>query len=185
MSALLTHDEPLSLADWLNLPEDNSRRYELVEGVLSVSSRPSLGHQEVISGLLQQLRPQLPAGLKVLPEVEVVLFEKYPPTVRVPDLVVVPSALATAKVARCHAPDVRLVVEVMSSSSKVVDRSVKFVEYAKAGIGNYWIIDLEKPLRLTAYRLSGDHYEPEVETTCEARLTAPAPVAVRPAALLP
>ncbi|MGW5314771.1 Uma2 family endonuclease [Nocardia thailandica] len=154
-------DHLLSMADWDALAEDTSRMYELAEGVLVVSPRPTSLHQRAIKRLTWQLEPQLPPGFEVLGEVEVVVDSEPPPTVRVPDLCVVP-ALSDA-VARWDADDVTLVAEVLSPGTRRTDRITKFAEYAEAGIGHYWLIDLDRPVSITAYRLVGEHYELVVE----------------------
>lgn len=53
-----------------------------------------------------------------------------------------------------------LVIEVVSPSTRAVDRGVKYYEYEQAGVPEYWLID---PLRerVEAYRLgAGGVYEP-------------------------
>lgn len=53
-----------------------------------------------------------------------------------------------------------LVIEVVSPSTRAVDRGVKYYEYEQAGVPEYWLVD---PLRerVEAYRLgSGGVYEP-------------------------
>ncbi|WP_280299685.1 Uma2 family endonuclease [Nocardia neocaledoniensis] len=154
-------DHLLTLADWDSLAEDNSRMYELVEGVLIVSPRPTSLHQRVIKRLAWQLEPQLAAEWEVLGEVEVVIDRSPPPTVRVPDLCVVPAV--SEAVPRWEADEVTLAVEVLSPGTRRTDRITKFAEYAEAGIEHYWIIDLEAPVSLTAYRLAGEHYEVVVD----------------------
>jgi Uma2 family endonuclease len=55
---------------------------------------------------------------------------------------------------------VDLVVEVVSPSTRAVDRGVKYYEYEQAGVPEYWLVD---PLRerVEAYRLgAGGVYEP-------------------------
>src|SRR5262249_40767745 len=60
-------DHLLTLAEWDALPEDASRRYELVEGVLLVVPRPTPLHQLVMLRLGGELDRQLPDDLTVLP----------------------------------------------------------------------------------------------------------------------
>jgi Uma2 family endonuclease len=53
-----------------------------------------------------------------------------------------------------------LVIEIVSPSTRAVDRGVKYYEYEQAGVPEYWLVD---PLRerVEAYRLgSGGVYEP-------------------------
>ncbi|MEU5847371.1 Uma2 family endonuclease [Saccharopolyspora shandongensis] len=184
MSAVAWPDHLLSLEDWAELPEDNSHRVELVEGTLHVSPRPVSDHQWALMELGFQLRAQLPKPFVALPEVEVVLFEHLA-TVRIPDLVVVPVELAKESPSRYRASDVVLAVEVVSPGSGRTDRVLKFAEYAEAGIPNYWIVDLEKPISLAAYELKNGRYLLVTESATTMHLEAPAQLTVDPAALLP
>ena len=53
-----------------------------------------------------------------------------------------------------------LVVEVISASTRVVDRGEKFYEYEQAGVPEYWLVDPERR-KVEAYRLGSDGtYEP-------------------------
>ncbi|HEX6747134.1 MAG TPA: Uma2 family endonuclease [Longimicrobium sp.] len=53
-----------------------------------------------------------------------------------------------------------LVIEVISASTRVVDRGEKFFEYEQAGVPEYWLIDPERK-KVEAYRLGEDGtYEP-------------------------
>uniref|UniRef100_UPI000A61DBCC Uma2 family endonuclease n=1 Tax=Nocardia anaemiae TaxID=263910 RepID=UPI000A61DBCC len=42
---------------------------------------------------------------------------------------------------------------------KRTDRVTKLFEYAEVGIEHYWLIDLDDPVSLTAYRLIDGDYE--------------------------
>ncbi|MFD4441112.1 Uma2 family endonuclease [Nocardia sp. NPDC058519] len=176
-------DHLLTLDDWDARAEDNSRMYELVEGVLVVSPRPTSIHQRVITRLAWQLEQQLPLDLEPLGEVEVVIDPRPPATVRVPDLCVVP-ALSDA-VARWTADEVMLAVEVLSPGTRRTDRITKFAEYAEACIENYWLVDIEAPVTVTAYVLVGEHYELVAEASLPTRFgLAGTSVLIDPAALV-
>ncbi len=54
------------------------------------------------------------------------------------------------------APD--LVVEVLSPSTEVTDRTIKFEDYATHGVQEYWIIDPQQKI-VEQYILKEDHYE--------------------------
>lgn len=134
-------DHLLTLEEWAALEEETSHRYELIEGTLQVSPRPSPDHQWALSVLTREFHQQLPRWLRALPEVEVVLFDTQPPTVRVPDVIVVPTEKTRARPSRLAAADVLLVCEVLSPGSVRTDRITKLTEYADAGIPSYWIVD--------------------------------------------
>lgn len=185
MSLAAWPDHLLSLQDWEALPEDTSRRYELAEGVLHVSPRPVSDHQWALMELGYQLRGQLPDDLGVLPEVEVVLFEQWPATVRIPDLVVVPRSTARESPARYRAEDILLAVEVISPGSVGTDRVTKFAEYARAGIVDYWIVDLEQPASTAAHTLKNGHYIAVGESADKLTVRSPATMVLDPSGLLP
>ena len=83
--SLMTRDE------WVALPEDNTYRYELQEGVLLVSPRVSRRHRLAAQRLSQQLDGQLPVDWESVLDMEMVVRAEYPPIVRVPDMVLVSS----------------------------------------------------------------------------------------------
>lgn len=85
----------------------------------------------------------MPATLAVLQEVEITVEARFPPTVRDPDLVVVNRGVVDRNPVRVDPSDVALVVEIVSPGSRRTDQVMKAYEYAKAGIGHYWIVDLD------------------------------------------
>ncbi len=124
------------------LPEDNSYRYELQEGILLVSPRPTSRHQQAACRLARQCDEQLPSGWDFLLDVEVVVRAEHPAIVRVPDLVITRIGVADS---RLVASDVALAVEIISPGSRNVDLHLKPFEYAEAGIRYYWLVDLDTP----------------------------------------
>ncbi|WP_280186693.1 MULTISPECIES: Uma2 family endonuclease [Nocardia] len=108
-------DHLLTLEDWIALPEDSSRSYELVEGVLVVSPRPVLRHQFAVWQLAAQIHPQLPHELAAVAEAELVVDPAQPPTVRVPDVLVIRRKALADDLARVQPEDVKLAVEILSA----------------------------------------------------------------------
>lgn len=161
MTALPEHVHPLTAREYAALPEDDGVRYELAEGWLMMSPRPVPRHQKGIRELGRQLVPQLP-GYEVLQEVDIDL-QLAPPdapgTVRVPDIVVV-TREAFHRVdgdgTLLRASEVLLAVEFFSPGSTRIDTVVKHHEYADAGIGHYWMIDLHDGPSLVACHLAGE-----------------------------
>lgn len=151
----------LTLEEFAALPEDNSRRYELEEGILVVSPRPTKPHQRVIVRLAQVLNEQMSPKWEAFTELEVVVVDRNPGTVRVPDVVVAPPDGQGAQEA---AADVLIAAEVISPWSRRKDTLVKPMEYAEAGIPYYWVIDLDPPASLTAYILVDGHYQAQTVT---------------------
>ena len=78
-----------------------------------------------------------------------------------------------------RAPDAILVVEIVSSGSRRTDRVIKRDEYADAGIGHYWVVDLAPPVSLLAHRRAGlVGYEDDGEGTGAVTLTEPFPLTI-------
>jgi Uma2 family endonuclease len=150
------NDHLLTLEEYDELPEDNSRHYELHEGVLIVTPRAIPLRQKVAYHLQRALDAQLPYEWDTFYDVEVVLRSVFPPIVRAPDVVVVSAEAAEANPPRFTPDQVLLAVEVISPGSRNTDTITKPAEYAAAGIPHYWVIDPDPPLSLTAFHLAGD-----------------------------
>jgi Uma2 family endonuclease len=156
MTAETWPDHLLTLEEFIELPEDNSRRYELQEGILIVSPRANFLHQRIAHRLVAMLNDQLPAEWEAVGDVEMITDPGFPASVRVPDVLVVQEELVSTAAPRCTADEALLAVEIISPGSQRTDTLVKPVEYAKAGIPHYWVIDLNEPLSLVAYHQAGD-----------------------------
>ncbi len=173
----------LTLADWVKLPEDNTYRYELQEGVLVVAPRPARPHQLAASRLSRQLDDQLPPGWESILDMEIVVAAEHPAVVRVPDVVV---TMVDGPASRLAASDVLLAVEVISPGSRSVDLRLKPFEYAEAGIPHYWVVDLEPPApSITTYHLGapGDGYIEAPAVAGELLTTVPFALRIDVAAL--
>ncbi|MFF0487561.1 Uma2 family endonuclease [Nocardia sp. NPDC004068] len=166
----------LSLAEWDELPEDTSAHIELQEGVLIVSPRPMRTHARAGLRLARQLAEQLPPDLEVLTEFEVCVDDSDPPTIRIPDLVITPT---DGPEKRLRPEEVLVAVEIISPGSRRTGTVTKPVEYAEAGIPNYWVLDLVAPITLTAYHLAGDFgYVEAPAASGRFTTTVPVPLAI-------
>ncbi len=127
--------------DWLRLPDDTFR-YEIIEGELFVSPSPGTNHQIAVSSLLAAMHHYARYN-------NLGLVLTSPIGVRLPlrDSIVQPDILfiRRERVAIVKddvidgAPD--LVVEILSPSNWVYDRSHKQEAYLQAGVREYWIVD--------------------------------------------
>lgn len=151
----------VTLEEWDALELDEARRWELVEGGIVMTPRPRPLHQVVSRNLSQLIRENLPTSLVVLQEVEITVEARFPPTVRDPDLIVVNRSVVDRNPVRVDPSDVVLVIEIVSPGSRRTDRVMKAYEYAKAGIGHYWIVDLDADAdeRFLAQVLREETYE--------------------------
>ena len=128
----------LDYNDYCAIPPDG-KRYELIDGEVHVTPAPSPLHQRLVGNLFVVLRAHFrhPAEVFVSP-IDVILT---PHDVVQPDLVVVanPSQVSTRGIE--GAP--LLVVEVLSATTTVYDRTTKSLRYAALGLPHYWIVDRE------------------------------------------
>jgi Uma2 family endonuclease len=151
----------LSVRDYAALGEDDRNRWELQEGNLVRSPSPTPRHMVAAAELYVQLRSQLPADLRAVPDVDLdvqLAPADQPGTARRPDLVVVSEAelrRVETEGGLLRASSTVLVVEIVSPGSRRTDNLVKRGEYADAGIPAYWIIDVEASISLVACHLAG------------------------------
>src|SRR5689334_21381442 len=95
MTALPQPGKLLSIADYAALPEDDQRRWELLEGNLLMSPSPTPHHMIAPARLYGILEGRLPSGLRAVPDVDLDLQlapADQPGTCRRPDLVVISEA---------------------------------------------------------------------------------------------
>jgi Uma2 family endonuclease len=178
---LLDKRTPWTADDWVELPDDG-RRYEIADGALIMAPPPSPLHQAVTDEIRQILRPALPKDLRIQENTGVRLGDQL----RIPDLVVL-RAEAVWRPGALLADDVLLAVEVVSPSSAQEDRVAKPAQFARAGVGHYWVVDPADGPSVHVLRLAGTVYERTHLGRGEDVLTLWEPVEVRfsPASLLP
>jgi Uma2 family endonuclease len=171
---------PFLVTDLDGMPDDG-RRYELLDGTLVVSPRPTNAHQEVAIELAVQLRRACPRDLRVIPEPAVRLSAT---TELDPDIAVIRREQVHA--AKCTTPPL-LVVEIRSPSTALIDLGHKKAAYEQFGVPMYWIVDprVGKP-SLTVFELvAGSFRQAALITGDECyRAGAPFPVEVVPSALV-
>lgn len=152
-------DHLVSLEEWIAFPEDKDRCYELQEGVLIAGPRPGTAHQLAVLDVMRAAQLQLPREFDAVHQVEVITQADFPPSVRVPDFVIHLDAAVPYDAPRLTSDQVTVAVEITAPGTRDVDFVQKSVEYARAGIPHYWIIEIEPAAALTAYRLEGGIYE--------------------------
>jgi Uma2 family endonuclease len=176
--AMPLHRGLMSLGEFIDLPEDNSARYELQEGVLVVSPRSARPNLLAVHRLCLQLDNQIPVEWEGVIDFEVVVKSVEPATLRVPDLVI---TRVDGPHQRLGAADVLLAVEIISPGSRSVDLRLKPFEYAEAGIPHYWVIDLDPPVpSITVFGLGapGDGYRESQTATGELIVVKPFPLRI-------
>ncbi|RDI27763.1 Uma2 family endonuclease [Lentzea flaviverrucosa] len=165
----------MTLDEWDAMPED--KNLELVDGVLHVVAAAVPPHQKAQSRLVYWLDEQLPPSLVAYHDVDVTIDSSNRPTVRKPDITVGTAEAADSNPKRFDVKDVVLAVEIVSPGSERVDRVTKPTQYAKAGIANYWLVELGTPISLTAFELVDGVYKLVEDGVGQVELTRPAPLA--------
>ena len=124
------------------LSYEESVRSEWVDGEVIVYMPPKAEHQRIVEFLytLLNLFVQLSnLGLVRVSPFEVKLWEEGPS--REPDIFFVTQASRSKFIPERFSGAPELVVEVISPSSLLIDRDVKFREYERSGVKEYWVID--------------------------------------------
>lgn len=147
------HAGPWTLDDVLSLPEDNSQRVELVDGMLLVSPMGSFRHQDLVFDTAAALRAACPDHLKTTIELNVLLSSGR---LLIPDFTVVnPREVGVMY----PVSDVVLVGEVLSPATRLNDLGLKRELYAQAGVKYYMLVDPEpKVAEATLLELQGTEY---------------------------
>ncbi len=153
------------------IPPDRNR-YEIVEGELFVSPAPKTLHQRIVGNLFAVLHRHV--RQHHLGEVFVAPYDIVfaTGTVLEPDVLFVSTA-------RLHyvgednlsgPPD--LAVEVISESTKRLDREIKSKQYALYGVSEYWLVDPEGN-SMEVFRLRNREYEPAERLAFQDTLASP------------
>jgi Uma2 family endonuclease len=159
------------------LPEDGYRR-ELVEGVLHVAASPTGLHQRVAGLIWAAMDARAPRDIVVTQAVEIKLNDRlrYIPDV----LAVTIDGYAKGLRSQYLPRDVVLALEIVSDSSRGMDRVLKPNHYASVGIPHFWRVELEPDARVFTYELSllGDEgYVQTGEHGGKVDITVPWPIA--------
>jgi Uma2 family endonuclease len=159
----------LDYSDIVATPDDR-KRYELVQGDLFVNPAPSPVHQRISRRLQRQLEDyfhERSMGEVFDAPIDLILT---PHDVFVPDLLVVtdPSHISKRGI---ESPPL-LVVEILSPSTRKVDRGVKSRRYAELGVQHYWIVDPERK-RVECHRSVAGAFRLIVDAEGETALVHP------------
>jgi len=148
-------------ADYLTWPENE--RWEIIDGVPYMQAAPSWQHQAISRELMLQFGEYLknklcqvfasPFDLR-LPKLD----ERDEDTTQTyqPDLVVVCDKKGLKGTGYYGIPD--LVIEVTPPSTAKIDKLLKFNQYEKAGVKEYWIIEQDTKLVSVFVLLGNNRY---------------------------
>ena len=162
----------LTYEDYVALPNDG-KRYEILEGELTVTPAPSTKHQTASVNLLVLLSQYIKEhnlGKLFHAPIDLILEST---SVLQPDLLFVSKARQSNITERAieGAPD--LIVEILSPTTNRTDRVTKAQIYARHGVPVYWIVDPDREA-IEIYLLEGNGYR------LAATLLGKTPMAVPP-----
>ena len=130
----ITVDEYHRMIEAGTLGEDE--HVQLIAGAVVAMTPQGPAHALVIQNLTRLVAQELPADLALRPQLPLTLPEDSEPE---PDLAVVRVADARS---RDHHPRTALLVVEVAGDSLRLDRQTKAALYARAGIPEYWIVNL-------------------------------------------
>jgi Uma2 family endonuclease len=138
--------DPVTTIDHLLALPYDGQRHELLDGVHVVTPAPLLPHQRVIMALIRVLDSvcveREDAELFMSPA-DVILT---PRTLVQPDVFIVRKTHGKPLRAWSEVGIPLLAIEILSPSTASRDRGVKRRIYQSAGVGEYWIVDLDARL---------------------------------------
>ena len=137
--AMRSQDAAWNRARWETLPADGNR-YEVIDGILYMSTAPSVFHQWVVRQVVRVLFRQIDdAGVGVTLWAPIGVFMPGCDPVQ-PDVLVVRAAdthiYREGRIMGVPA----LLVEVLSPSHPAYDSRTKREAYARAGVPEYWMV---------------------------------------------
>lgn len=132
-------DADWNAADWEQLPHDNGHRFEIIDGVLYMSSVPSPYHQWIGGRALWFCHEQIEqCGLGFALTAPLGLFLPGRPPVQPDLLVLAPGDRELLRARRLEAIPL-LIVEILSPANPEHDLVTKLALYAGAGVPEYWV----------------------------------------------
>ncbi len=152
--------QPIRFDEFESMEKQESLNYELIDGIVMMSPRPSKEHQDISGNLYFELRNTLKSDCKPILEVDLVLDENN----FIPDLMVICNDELKGK---RHEKAPLIVIEIISPSSASHDYFVKRLKYEQLGIPEYWIVSPEeKCIMVIAFERK------QQERYCEGRVTS-------------
>ena len=161
--------------DYEALPNDG-RRYEIHDGELSVTPAPSLEHQIISARLSFQLMKWLetrPGGLVLYAPLDVILADRPDETtILQPDIIYIAPDRMGVTSRRGMEGGPTLAVEILSPSTRTIDRVTKRGLYARYGVPYLWLIDPDVRA-VEAFALENDRYVLTATATGTERVDLP------------
>ena len=146
--------------DYEALPNDG-RRYEIHDGELCVTPAPSLEHQIIHMNLVRVLLQHIPSvapGMLLSAPLDVILADRPDETSIVqPDILYVAPDRMSLTSRRGIEGGPTLAVEILSPSTRTIDRITKRRLYARYSVPFLWLVDPDARV-VEAFVLENDRY---------------------------
>ncbi len=127
--------QPVSFEEFEAMEKQEGLDYELIDGIVLMSPRPAVLHQEIAGNIYFELRNVLKTkNCKPIQEIDLVLEKNN----FVPDIMVVCND--ELKGARHEKPPM-IIIEIVSPSSPSRDYFLKRNKYEELGVQEYWIVE--------------------------------------------
>jgi len=157
----------LTYRDYEALPSDG-RRYEIHDGELSVTPSPSFDHQLISSRLYFHVAKWVeahPGGVLLYAPLDVILSDRPDETSIVqPDILYVAPERMALTSRRGIEGGPTLAVEILSPSTRTIDRVTKTRLYARYEVPYLWLVDPDARA-IEAFTLEGGRYVLAVSAT--------------------
>ncbi len=154
---------------YFSLPDTN-HVMELSEGRLIMPPHPTNRHQVTVLEIAVRLRAFVRESDLGEVRVAPLPVRLWPGKVREPDVFVIARGHEDRIGEQaCGVPD--LVVEVLSPGTRDTDRGEKLLEYAQAGVQEYWIVDVDERI-IEVYVLKGNAFEMHGKFEAESSLNS-------------
>ena len=130
--------------DVFALPDDG-RRYELIDGELVVTPAPGGRHQVAVTALLLRIGPLLTqaAGTSARILVSPADLRLGEEEILQPDLFIYQTESGRRLRDWREITSLLVAIEILSPSTARYDRGLKRLRYQRAGVPEYWIVDLD------------------------------------------
>lgn len=132
----------------------SERRVELLAGKIIEMPPEGPLHRKMTDSIAEYLRKKLQDRAKIYESHPITLFDSEPES----DIAVVKLPVSLYDYRHPSAAEIYLLIEI-SDSTLEKDLEEKRIVYAKAGILEYWIVDLKARQLITFRQPSGDNYQ--------------------------
>jgi len=154
--SILKEKVKFAYEDYLCLP-DNGKRYQVIEGELYMVPAPTPNHQDVLARLLMLLSnfvAKHKLGKVFCAPCDVILSQE---DIVQPDIFFISKERKHIITERNIQGAPELVIEILSSTTAKLDKTLKARLYERFGVKEYWLVDPEEK-SIIVYEGKGDKF---------------------------